>query len=69
MKRRIAYGKFGLKENPVGFHVTWTIRDRTYLATVTGVERRDDGAIMLKTRHFCGDAAPDVCAAAVMVLE
>jgi hypothetical protein len=66
--RKIIYGKFGLKEDPRGLHVTWTVGSRTYLATVTDLYRTFHGAIMLKTRHFCGDDAPDVCAACVNVL-
>ncbi len=64
------FGRFGWKVNPIGAQVTWTVRGRTYLADVVGLERNEQrGCWILKTRHFNGEAAPDVAATFVTVLE
>lgn len=66
---RIPYGKFGLKVDPVGFHVTMPWKGRSLLGEVTETYRSMNDAIMLKVKHFNGEAWPtDVCAAVVYVL-
>ena len=66
---KFRFTKFGLAEDPRGAQVRWTVGARTYLADVVGVYRDEvRGATILKTRHFCGDEAPEVCACLVEVL-
>jgi len=68
--RRFEIGKYGLKENPIGHHITWQIRDREFLAVVVGVRRCETrGATLLQTRFLNGDSGPEVSITAVMVLE
>jgi hypothetical protein len=63
------FTKYGIAEDARGAQVKWTIRDRTYLADVIGVYRDElRGATMLKTRHFDGSPAPEVCARVVEVM-
>lgn len=69
MLRLIRFGKHGLAEDPRGQIVTWKAGDRTYLASVVGTYRREfPAAVMLQTRFFCGDDAPDVAASAVRLV-
>jgi hypothetical protein len=68
--RRFEIGKYGLKENPVGHHVTWRIGEREFLAVVEGVRRCETrSATLLQTRFPNGDQGPEVSITAVMVLE
>lgn len=68
-QRKIRFGRFGLKEDPRGLTVTWTVGDRIFLATVTGVRYVEGrGCFLLQTRHFCGDEGPEVSACFVTVL-
>ena len=63
-------GRWGLLADPRGAHAMWTIGGRTYLATVTDVQRRAiDGAYILSTRFFCGDTGPDVALGFVKLLN
>lgn len=67
-----AHGRynFPMRTSPVGDQVTWDERDRTFIVDVVGFYRRElPACIMLKTRHFNGEAGPDVSAGAVRVLE
>ena len=66
---KLRFTKYGLKDNPIGGHAVWDIGDRHYICQVTGIYRSESGFTMLKTRHLCGDEAPDVCAAVVDMLE
>ena len=67
--RRLQFNRWGIAENPIGLQVRWTIGERTYLADVTGVYRREHpSAIMLQVRHFNGEPMPDVAASAVEVI-
>jgi hypothetical protein len=67
---KFTFGKYGLKENPIGAQVTWTIKGRQYLADVRDCYRAPvTGALMLKVRHFNGETAPDVAAGFVDVLR
>lgn len=67
---RVEFGRWGLKHDYRGAHVTWTIGERKYLGTVVDIYRREvPAAIMFKVRHFNGDDAPDVPAGVVDVLE
>ena len=50
MLRPIRYGRFGLAEDPTGQIVTWTIGERTYLADVIGVYRRESPAAFVSSR-------------------
>lgn len=69
MKRRIRFSRFGLAEDPVGMIVTWKIGDRDYLARVVATYRSETrGMVMLKTRHFNGEDAPEVTASVVFAL-
>lgn len=70
MTRRLTFNKFGLAEDPRGYFVTWTVGERTYLAEVVGVVRDEvRGIVLLKTKHFNGEPAPDVAAAVVEVIS
>ena len=65
---RFEYGRFGLKQDPRGAHVTLTYEGRKLLGTVVGFYR-DVGA-RLKVRFMCGDPWPiNPVASAVDVLE
>lgn len=69
MTTKFRFTKFGLAEDPRGAQVTWTINGRTYIADVMGCYRNEvTGCTILKTRHFCGDDAPDVAASFVNVI-
>jgi hypothetical protein len=68
MKRYVRFHKGRLAEDLRGAHVTWSIRDRTYLATVTAVTY-DNGIFRLSTRYFNGEQGPTVAAGAVQVLS
>ncbi len=67
---KIEFTKHGIKHDYRGAHVVWTVGERTYLGTVTGMYRREvPVTTMLTVRHFNGESAPDVAASAVEVLE
>ena len=54
-----AYGKFGLKVDPMGAHVTLTYAGRTLLGEVTGVDRDEVcGVLRLTVKHFNGEPWP-----------
>lgn len=57
MKAQI--GKYGVKHDYRGAHVTLDWRGRTLLGTIMNV-RRDEvrGVLLADVRHFCGDAWP-----------
>lgn len=64
------FTKHGIKHDYRGAHVAYSIGGRTYLGTVTDCYRRElPSAIMFRVRHFNGEEAPDVAAAAVDILE
>jgi len=69
LTRAFRFNKYGLTEDPRGAQVTWTVRDRIFLADVIDYYRNEvTGATMLKVRHFNGEPMPDVAAVAVRVL-
>lgn len=48
--RKLEHGKHGLKENPIGKTVVWTINGKVHKGRVNSVERNSStGAILLKT--------------------
>ena len=52
-------GRFGLKADPRGFHVTMPWNGRTLLGEIVSVHRDEaTGAIRCAVRHFCGDPWP-----------
>lgn len=52
-------GKYGLKSDPRGAHVTMDYQGRTLLGTVIGVERAENrGMTLLQVRHFNGEDWP-----------
>jgi hypothetical protein len=56
---KFEYGKFGLKQNPIGAHVTATYKGRTLLGEVTDVRcERVTGNVLLTVRHFNGELWP-----------
>lgn len=57
--RKFQYGKFGLKEDPRGRHVTLAHGGRDLLGEVVGVERDEVvGGLFLIVRHFDGTPWP-----------
>lgn len=67
----LRYIKFtrGLGEDPTGEFITW--RDRgTRVAECIGTYRREGppACTMLRTRHFNGEAGPDIAASAVQII-
>lgn len=59
MERKFKYNKFGLTENPVGYHVTMPYHNRTILGEVIGSTYDDvRGMLHLTVRYFCGDPWP-----------
>jgi hypothetical protein len=67
---KIQRTRYGYAENPTGAHITWKVRDRTYLCECVGFYVRDvPAAVMLRTRHLNGEQGPDVAIGAVMVLD
>lgn len=56
---KFAYGKFGLKVDPRGAHVTLAWQGRVLLGEVTGCIRDEVlGCVRLVVRHFDGSAWP-----------
>lgn len=52
-------GRWGLKSDPRGAHVTMLYRGRTLLGEVVGVERAENrGMTLLVVRHFNGEEWP-----------
>jgi hypothetical protein len=67
--RKFRFTKFGIAEDPRGYHVAWNVGERHYLAEVVGVEYNSvRGCTILHTQHMNGEAAPDVGARIVDVL-
>ena len=68
---KFTLGKYGLKSDPRGAHVTMEWQDRKLLGEVKGVYRSEArGMIHLQVRHFNGEPWPiDPHVLAVDVLE
>jgi hypothetical protein len=70
---KFAPGKYGLKSDPRGAHVTMSYQGRTLLGEVVGVERAENrGMTLLIVRHFNGEdwpIKPHVLAVDVLVRE
>lgn len=73
MTTKFALGKYGLKSDPRGAHVTLEYQGRTLLGEVVGVERAENrGMTLLVVRHFNGEEwpiKPHVLAVDVLVRE
>lgn len=56
---RAEIGKYGVKHDYRGAHVTLRYADRTLLGTIMNVHRDEVlGAYVADVRHFCGDEWP-----------
>ena len=59
MSRKFRLGKFGLREDPTGAHVTLDWRGRTLLGEVRSAEYNHvTGCTILTVRHFNGEPWP-----------
>jgi hypothetical protein len=58
-----------LKHDYTGAHVVYVRNSVQYMGTVIGVYRDEDEVLTFQVRHFNGEAAPDVPAGSVRVLE
>lgn len=59
MSRKFRFGKFGLREDPTGAHVTLDWQGRTLLGEVRSAEyNQATGYIVLTVRHFNGELWP-----------
>ncbi len=62
--------QFPIRHDYTGAQVTWTIKDRVYLADVVGQYHRETpSAWMFKVRYFNGEDAGEVAAAFVEILH
>lgn len=69
MIRRLQFGRFGLKENPVGAIVRYQTREGYALREVTGVYHRESPAgFMLRVRSFDRTLSEEVSAGAVELI-
>lgn len=70
---KFALGKYGLKHDPRGAHVTMEYQGRTLLGEVIGIERAENrGMTLLVVRHFNGEdwpIKPHVLAVDVLVRD
>ena len=56
--RTIRYSKYGLAENPIGYHVMMPYKGRNLLGEVRDVTRDHTGSITLTITHFNGEDWP-----------
>ena len=71
LKTPVKMGRFGLKEDPIGRDVVFTLHGVERIARVIGIYQREgySPVMMLRLRYFCGDDAPDIHIGAVKILR